>query len=236
MPAERLDKLIAASGLASRSEAKNLIRLGRVLVNGAPASSPEQKVEPESAEVLLDGVPVCCAKYRYFMLNKPAGVLSAVEDARQETVLSLLPRELQRIGLAPVGRLDKDTTGLLLLTNDGDMAHRIISPKHHVEKEYLACVECEPVSGAEEAFEKGLVLADGTKCLPARLERAGAGRVLVTVCEGKFHQVKRMLACCGAPVTALHRLRIGALRLPDTLPVGAWRELDANEMQKTIES
>ena len=168
-------------------------------------------------------------------MNKPAGVLSATEDARQETAVGLLPPELQRIGLSPAGRLDKDTTGLLLLTNDGELLHRIISPKKHVPKRYLAQVEHAPDAGAEAAFEAGMELGDGTKCLPARLERRGEREVLVTVCEGKYHQVKRMLALRGAPVVSLHRLSIGALRLPDGLPPGGWIELDAKEIQKALE-
>lgn len=235
MAAERLDKLISASGLASRSEAKLLIRQGRVLVDGFPASSAEQKIDPEQSVLTLDGEKICLKKYRYIMLHKPAGVLSATEDSRQKTVLDLLPPELRRIGLSPVGRLDKDTTGLLLLTNDGDMAHRIITPKKHVQKQYIAEVERQPDADAEMRFEGGIVLGDGTKCLPARLERMEDGRVCVTVCEGKFHQVKRMLACCGAPVVRLHRQSIGKLFLPETLLPGKWLEIDAKEMQKTLE-
>ena len=233
---ERLDKLISAAGLASRRETAELVRLGRVTVDGRPARTPDQKIDPETAELLLDGKRVCCAKYRYFLMNKPAGVLSATEDAAQETALDLLPPELRRIGLSPAGRLDRDTTGLLILTNDGELLHRIISPKKHVPKRYLAQVEQEPDGGAEAAFEAGLELGDGTKCLPARLERLDGGEVLVTVCEGKYHQVKRMLARRGAPVVRLHRLSVGALRLPEGLPPGGWMELDAKEIQKALES
>lgn len=167
MAMERLDKLISASGLASRRETKDLVRLGRITVDGRPAVSPDEKLDPQTVELRLDGLLVNCAKYRYFMMHKPAGVLTAVEDARQKTVLDLLPPELQRIGLVPAGRLDKDTTGLLLLTNDGDMVHRIITPKKHVEKLYLAELENEPDAQAEAAFEQGIVLGDGTACLPA---------------------------------------------------------------------
>ena len=235
MAAERLDKLISGAGLASRSEAKQLIRQGRITVDGRPALSPEQKVDTETSSVCLDGKVVCCETFRYFMMNKPAGVLSATEDEKQETVLDLLPKELQRIGLGPVGRLDKDTTGLLLLTNDGDMTHRIISPKKQVEKLYRAQVERMPRAGAEEAFASGITLGDGTKCLPARLERVEENTVLVTVCEGKFHQVKRMLAAQDAPVVFLHRMRIGKLSLPEDLKPGDWIELDAKEIQKALE-
>lgn len=232
---ERLDKLISAAGLASRREVRELVRQGRISVNGRPTAAPDEKLDPETAELTLDGVRVNCARYRYFLMNKPAGVLSATEDPRQKTVLDLLPPELRRIGLGPVGRLDKDTTGLLLLTNDGDMTHRIISPKNHVPKLYRARVSGPLGEADAAAFARGLVLADGTKCLPARLEILEDGLVLVTVYEGKYHQVKRMLASRGAPVLALHRLQIGALALPETLESGHWLELDAKEMQKVLQ-
>ena len=236
MALTRLDKLISSAGLASRRETAELVRLGRITVDGRPASAPDQKLDPDTAEIFLDGERVCCAKYRYFLMNKPAGVLSATEDERQETVLELLPEPLRRIGLSPAGRLDKDTTGLLILTNDGEMLHRIISPKKHVPKRYAAAVERMPQAGAEAVFASGMTLGDGTKCLPARLQRLGEGEVLVTVFEGKYHQVKRMLACVGAPVLRLHRLSVGALTLPEALPPGGWIELDAKEIQKTLES
>lgn len=235
MPTERIDKLIVAAGLASRSEAKSLIRLGRVLVDGIPVRDPAQKIDQEKQNLSLDGEAVCTAKYRYFLLHKPAGVLSATEDSRQQTVLDLLPPELRRIGLFPAGRLDKDTTGLLVLTNDGELAHRMLSPKKHVEKRYLAYVEHEPDPDAEIRFEQGVILGDGTKCLPAKLERLGDGLVRVIICEGKYHQVKRMLALCGAPVIRLHRESVGALTLPDDLEPGEWTELDAKTIQKALE-
>ena len=235
MAMERLDKLISASGQASRREAKELVRLGRVTIDGRPAKTVEEKIDGEVCLICIDNVPINCKKYRYFLLHKPAGVLTAVEDARQKTVLDLFPPDLQKLGLVPAGRLDKDTTGLLILTNDGDMVHRIISPKKHVEKLYLAEVENEPDPLAEAAFEQGIVLGDGTCCLPAKLERLGNRRVLVYVHEGKYHQVKRMLASRGAPVLHLHRLRIGSLNLPEDLPEGEWLELDAKEIQKVLE-
>ena len=236
MSLERLDKLISAAGLASRRETAAFVRQGRITVDGRPARSPDEKLDQETAVILLDGEKVCCAKHRYFLMNKPAGVLSATEDAAQETVLDLLPPALRRIGLSPAGRLDKDTSGLLILTNDGELLHRIISPKKHVPKRYLARVEHAPDAGAEAAFAAGLELGDGTKCLPARLERQSEREVVVTVYEGKYHQVKRMLARLGAPVAQLQRLSVGALRLPDDLPPGSWTELDAKEIQKALES
>ena len=178
----------------------------------------------------LDGERLVWAEHHYYMMNKPAGVLTATEDLRQKTVLDLLPEELRRMGLFPVGRLDRDTRGLLLLTDDGDFAHRVISPKFAVEKMYDASVEGTPDETDAAAFAAGLVLRDGTQCRPARLEILGPGRCLVTVTEGKYHQVKRMLAARGKPVTALKRLSIGALRLPEELPEGGIAALGEEDL------
>ena len=220
----RLDKLLTQSGLYSRSEARELIRSGRVSVDGETLRRPEVKAA-EDAAVFVDGEEVNCSLCRYFMLNKPAGVLSATDDRSQPTVLDLLPREIRALGLFPVGRLDKDTTGLLLLTNDGDFAHRVISPKHGVVKTYLA-VTASPVDAEDvRAFREGITLADGTRCLPAVLEPLDGCRCRVLVSEGKYHQVKRMLAACGKPCTALERTAVGALELDPELPRGGWREL-----------
>ena len=231
MPLTRLDKLLADSGVCSRSEAKALIRAGRVTANGAVPRLAEEKYASESAVICVDGEMISCAPQRYLMLYKPAGVLSATEDAKQETVLDLLSPQLRRQELAPVGRLDKDTTGLLLLTNDGDFAHRVISPKKHVQKIYRAAVDAILTQEDVATFERGLVLSDGTQCLPAKLEllRPSVGRV--TVYEGKYHQVKRMFAACGKHVTALHREQIGALVLDPVLQPGEYRELTEAELQ-----
>ena len=220
----RLDKLLTQSGLYSRSEARELIRSGRVSVDGETLRRPEVKAA-EGAAVFVDGEEVNCSLCRYFMLNKPAGVLCATDDRSQPTVLDLLPREIRALGLFPVGRLDKDTTGLLLLTNDGGFAHRVISPKHGVVKTYLA-VTASPVDAEDvRAFREGITLADGTHCLPAVLEPLDGCRCRVLVSEGKYHQVKRMLAACGKPCTALERTAVGALELDPELPRGGWREL-----------
>ena len=220
----RLDKLLTQSGLYSRSEARELIRSGRVSVDGETLRRPEVKAA-EDAAVFVDGEEVNCSLCRYFMLNKPAGVLSATDDRSQPTVLDLLPREIRALGLFPVGRLDKDTTGLLLLTNDGGFAHRVISPKHGVVKTYLA-VTASPVDAEDvRAFRERITLADGTRCLPAVLEPLDGCRCRVLVSEGKYHQVKRMLAACGKPCTALERTAVGALELDPELPRGGWREL-----------
>lgn len=227
---ERLDKLLAATGRWSRKEAKALIRAGRVQVDGRPPAGPEEKLD-ESRTVTVDGHPVSTARYAYIMLHKPAGVISSTEDPRERTVLSLLPKELRRIGLAPVGRLDKDTEGLLLLTNDGQLAHRLLSPARHVDKVYYAEVDGILDDGDREAFARGMLLADGTRCLPAELEPLeDHSRALVTIREGKYHQVKRMLAARGKPVTYLKRISMGSLTLDPTLPAGAWRPLEKDEI------
>lgn len=227
---ERLDKVLAATGRWSRREVKLLVKQGQVRVNGAAASSAEEKVDPETAAVTVGGQTVVLQKHTYIMLHKPAGVLSATEDSRQKTVLELLPPELRRRGLSPVGRLDKDTEGLLLLTDDGELAHRLLSPKYHVDKRYYAEVAGLLGPADADAFAKGMTLDDGLVCLPAGLELCGSGACIVTLQEGKFHQVKRMLAFRGAPVRYLKRLAMGPLALDPSLETGAFRELTAAEV------
>ncbi len=232
MAAERLDKLLTELGLASRKDGKALIRAGRVAIDGAVCRRPEQKADPAVQRVTLDGRALCAPGPRVFMMDKPLGVVTATEDREQKTVLDLLPPELRRLGLFPVGRLDKDTSGLLLLTNDGDFAHRVISPKSCVEKRYYATVEGEAGQEDAAAFAEGLLLRDGTKCLPARLEVLGPGECLVTVTEGKYHQVRRMLAAVGKPVKSLRRLSVGALELDESLGAGGLRELTEEDLCK----
>ena len=222
---ERLDKLISDSGLYSRSEARALVRAGRVSVDGGVVTAPERKF-PREAAVCVDGAAINCSKYRYFMLDKPAGYVCATEDRNLPTVLELLPEEYRGLGLFPVGRLDRDTTGLLLLTNDGNYAHQVISPKSKVEKCYFAETEAPVTFDDVSAFAEGIELSDGTLCLPAKLEPLDGGRCLVRVQEGKYHQVKRMLASRGKPVLSLRRLSIGALSLPLSSAPGDLSELD----------
>lgn len=230
MPKMRLDKLLSECGVASRKEIRQLIRSGRVSVDGAAAASPEMKLDPYKALVCLDGTKIEYAKYHYYMMNKPAGVLSATDDGRQKTVLDLVTPEMRKIGLFPVGRLDKDTTGLLILTNDGEFAHRVISPRSGIVKVYHARTEA-PVDEADiTAFKEGLTLGDGTKCLPAGLKLLPDGSCLVEVMEGKYHQVKRMLSSRGKPVTELKRLSIGGLKLDKALLPGDFRALEENEL------
>ena len=231
---ERLDKLLAATGRWSRREVKGLVKAGRVLVDGVPAAAPEQKLDPDRSRVLVDGEEAVFREFTYVMLNKPAGVLSATEDARQETVLDLLPPELRRRGLFPVGRLDKDSEGLLLLTNDGDLAHRLLSPKYHVDQVYYIRTDAPLTEEDRAAFAGGVLLADGTECLPAGLELLGDGReALVTLHEGKFHQIKRMIASRGAAVCRLKRLSMGTLVLDEGLRPGGFRLLTEEEVMKT---
>lgn len=226
MPKVRLDKYLADRGVASRKELREIVRSGRVAVNGVTVTEPERKLDPEAVTITLDGRELSASCLRYFMLDKPLGVVTATEDAREKTVLELFPPELRRLGIFPVGRLDKDTSGLLLLTNDGEFAHRVISPKSAVEKCYSAKVDGELDEEDVLAFREGLVLRDGTRCLPAVLEPLGSGLCLVRVTEGKYHQVRRMLASRGKPVLELRRLSIGALTLDETLGPGGWKELE----------
>lgn len=227
---ERLDKLLAGTGKWSRREVKALVRQGLVRVDGRLADSAEDKLDPAAAIVTVAGETISLCRFTYVMLHKPAGVLTATEDRKQPTVLDLLPPELRRIGLAPVGRLDKDTEGLLLLTNDGELAHRLLSPKYHVDKRYLARVDGELSAADTEAFARGMTLGDGLECLPAGLEVLPDRVCIVTLREGKFHQVKRMLAARGAPVLYLKRLSMGPLTLDDSLAAGAYRLLRAEEI------
>jgi len=209
----RLDKYLSDLKLASRKELKTIIKTGRVSVNGKTVTVSDCPVEEGKDEVALDGRPLSYSRFRYFAMDKPAGILTASEDRTQKTVMDLLPREVRAFGLFPVGRLDKDTTGLLLLTNDGDYAHRVISPRHAIDKRYCAETAGTPTDADIRAFAGGITLRDGLRCLPAVLEVTGENRCEVVVQEGKYHQVKRMLAAVGKPVVTLRRLSIGALEL-----------------------
>lgn len=232
MERQRLDKIIASTGRWSRREAKELARRGLVTVDGA-ARSVEEKFDPEAVEISVNGETLSYRRFTWIMLNKPGGVLSATEDGRGKTVLDLLPRELQRQALFPVGRLDKDTEGLLLLTNEGGLAHALLSPKRHVDKVYYARTEGRLTEEDCRAFAGGMSLSDGLQCLPAGLEILSAGEeseARVTLREGKFHQVKRMLAERGKPVVYLERIQMGNLTLDRELPRGAFRFLTEEEI------
>ncbi len=223
----RLDKLLAHLGAASRSQCRELLRMGRVRVNGEAARDGGMAV-PQGAEVTLDGVKLDTRLTRHVMLYKPAGVLTAREDSRQKTVMDLLPPVYTALGCMPVGRLDKDTTGLMLLTTDGELAHRLIAPARHVDKVYRARVEGALTKADVDAFAAGVPLRDFT-ALPAKMEIEAPDTALVTVREGKYHQVKRMFGAVGKPVSALHRLRFGPLSLDEKLFPGEYRELTEEE-------
>ena len=225
---ERLDKFLCDAGIGTRSQVKQILKTGRVRVNGVAVKDGSAKIEA-NASVCLDGEPIGKKGKTVVMLNKPAGYVTARTDETQKTVMELLPEEMRAWDLHPIGRLDKETEGLLLFTNDGDLLHRLISPKKGVRKVYYA--RHEGTAGAEdvEAFTQGLVLRDGTACLPATLCPLGEGESLITVCEGKYHQVRRMMAARGMHVTYLERREEGALTLGE-LPRGEVRELSPEEI------
>lgn len=227
---QRLDRILSEAGVASRKELRAIIRAGRVTADGAVVTDESRKFDEAAVHIAVDGRPVRLRGPVLIMLHKPAGYLTAADDPKAKTVMELVPDEYRRLGVMPVGRLDKDTEGLLLLTNDGDLAHRILSPRHGVWKRYYA--EHEGRTGPEDvrAFEQGLVLADGLHCLPARLTPLSDGRSIVCVQEGKYHQVRRMLASRGMPVTALRRIAEGGLEL-GALPMGMTRELTCGEIR-----
>ena len=226
---ERLDKFLCDSGAGTRSQVKVLLKAGRVTVDGKVEKDNSRKIDPAVQTVMLDGEILGGQRRVVVMLNKPAGFVTATEDKQDRTVMELLPAEMKHLDLKPVGRLDKATEGLLLFTNDGDLLHRLISPKKEVPKVYYA--RHEGTAGPEDvaAFAGGLVLRDGLHCLPAKLEPLGAGESLVTVCEGKYHQVRRMMASRNMTVLYLERRQEGKLTLGD-LPRGGVRELTAAEI------
>jgi 16S rRNA pseudouridine516 synthase len=231
---ERLDKFLCDSGAGTRSQVKGILKAGRVTVDGLVERDNSRKIDPARQTVCLDGEVLGGKRRLVVMLNKPAGFVTATEDKTERTVMELLPPEVRAQDVKPVGRLDKATEGLLLFTNDGDLLHRLISPKKEVPKIYYARYEGTATAEDVAAFAAGLTLGDGTVCLPATLEPMGAGESLVTVCEGKYHQVRRMMASRGMPVTYLERRQEGGLTLGD-LPRGQVRELTEQEL-RTLEA
>lgn len=229
MKEERLDKLLAAQGLGSRKEIKELVRRGGVTVNGTVAKAADLKISPE-AEVLVQGQPIALKKHLYLMLHKPVGVVSASKGDGCPTVVDLVPPELRRRGLFPAGRLDKDTTGFVLITDDGAFAHDILSPKRHIPKTYVATLDGVLTPAVAEAFAGGIPLKNEDRCLPAQLTILDDHTARVVLHEGMYHQIKRMFAACGLHVTALHRTAMGALPLDPNLPVGQCRELTPAEL------
>lgn len=237
---QRLDKILAHTGMGSRSEIKSLIKRGIVQVNGKTIHDSGQQVHPERDFITVEGVKVNYRAFVYIMLNKPQGVVSATEDLREPTVIDLLNTNLQHLNLFPVGRLDKDTEGLLLLTNDGKLAHNLLSPKKHVEKTYYVEVgECVGPSD-QAAFVKGIELDDGYVTMGAKLVILNGGNLAqqqnaqmeLTIMEGKFHQVKRMFQSLNKKVVFLKRISMGALQLDESLALGEYRYLTEEELQK----
>ena len=233
---ERLDKYVSDQILHSRRDSKKAIKDKRVLLNGAVCTEPGMMIDPEEDVVTMDGM--AARKYKkhvYYMLNKPAGVVSATTDKKERTVIDLVPPELFRKSLFPAGRLDKNTTGMLIITDDGEFSHRMLSPNKHVVKKYIAELDTEPDEEVPRRFEEGIILPDGCACKSGRAELLGDKRVAVYISEGKFHQVKRMFAAIGYRVEKLRRVQIGALELDPELSEGEVRELTDEELQKIFE-
>ncbi len=231
---ERLDKFLCDCGAGTRSQVKSILKNGRVTVDGKPERDGSRKIDPDIQSVCIDGERLSRRGRVVVMLNKPAGYVTATEDKNEKTVMELLPAEYGHLALKPVGRLDKATEGLLLFTNDGDLLHRLISPKKEVPKLYYAKHEGSATEDDVKAFAEGITLGDGTKCLPAILQPLGPGESLVTVYEGKYHQVRRMLASRQMSVTYLERLREGDICLGE-LPRGHIRELTEAEISTLAE-
>ncbi|WP_247929044.1 pseudouridine synthase [Streptococcus mitis] len=237
----RLDKFLVACAVGSRTEVKNLLKAGRVTVNGKKEKSAKLQINEETDEICFDGQKLDYEEFVYYMMNKPQGVISATEDTKHRTVLDLLDDLARSKEVFPVGRLDIDTHGLLLLTNDGQLAHALLSPKRHVDKTYLVQVEGIMTQEDVEKFAQGIPLKDFT-CQPAKLELVSVDTekeeslVRVTIAEGKFHQVKRMVAYCGKEVVDLQRLTMGTLVLDEDLKRGEWRRLSKEELEGLLES
>lgn len=224
---ERLDKVLVSQGIGSRKEVQKLIKSGEVRVNGEVCKKIDYKTDVNSDSLTVKGQALNYQKYVYIMMNKPAGVVSATEDNLDKTVIDILPAEMKRKGLFPAGRLDKDTEGLLVITDDGEFAHQILSPRKHIEKRYLARLDGKITPDTIKKFEEGIIFADGTKCQPAGLEISEDDEKtgIVTICEGKFHQVKKMFAVCGLKVEYLKRIAMGGLELDVKLPIGSCKLL-----------
>ena len=237
----RLDKFLVACAVGSRTEVKNFLKTGRVTVNGKKEKSAKLQINEDTDEICFDGEKLDYEEFVYYMMNKPQGVISATEDPKHKTVLDLLDDYARAKEVFPVGRLDIDTHGLLLLTNDGKLAHALLSPKRHVDKTYLAQVKGIMIDADVETFAQGIPLKDFT-CQPAKLELVSVDTekeeslVRVTIAEGKFHQVKRMVAYCGKEVVDLQRLTMGTLTLDEDLKRGEWRRLTKEELEGLLES
>lgn len=231
----RLDRFLTEMTGFSRTQAKEAAKRGRITVDGVPVKKTDVKIVPGVEKVAVDGREISYLAAEYFMLNKPAGVVSATEDDRYPTVIDLI-EERKRKDLFPVGRLDVDTEGLLLITNDGGLAHRLLSPRKHVDKVYFARFDGTLPEDAAERFAKGLTLEDGTETMPAKLEPLPEGEMRLTIREGKYHQVKRMMEAVGCQVTYLKRLSMGSLKLDENLKPGQYRPLTTQELEELRQS
>ncbi len=230
---QRLDRILSEAGVAGRKELRAMIRAGRVCVNGTAAKNEAEKFDETTAQITLDGREVVKRYTVLLMLHKPAGFVTSSDDPSGPTVMELIPENYRKLGVMPVGRLDKATEGLLLFTNDGVLLHRLISPRSGVWKTYYAEHEGEAKDADVDAFASGMTLGDGTKCLPARLRPQGVGKSLIEVQEGKYHQVRRMMACRGMPVTYLKRVAEGNITL-DGLKKGQCRELPLSMLDEAL--
>lgn len=229
----RLDKYLADMGVGTRTEVKKLIRQGQIAVNGTVVKLPEMKIDIENSKVTCKGQSVAYETFEYYMLNKPAGVISATSDSKDKTVLDLIDTK-KRKDLFPVGRLDKDTEGLLLITNDGDLAHRLLAPKKHVDKVYYARIDGIVTEEDKKAFTEGVSLGNGEMAKPAELEILVSdeiSEIRLTIQEGKFHQVKRMFESVDKKVIYLKRLSMGSLVLDESLKLGEYRKLTEEEIK-----
>ena len=232
MPIERLDKVISSICKVSRKDARGIIKKGRAVIDGRQVKDISAKVDTENSEIMVDGQKKTYKQFVYIMINKPKGILSASNDKTRETVVDLVKHDYDRHGLFPVGRLDKDTTGLLIITDDGEFGHKVISPKSFIEKEYIVTVDKPVNKEMTDILEQGVTLADGTECRPARvsvLSRDGM-KLSVVITEGKYHEIKRMMGVVNVGVNELHRKRIGALTLDTSLLPGSYRELSSLDL------
>ncbi len=227
----RLDKFFTETGTCSRSEANSHIKKGQVLVDGKVVKKPDYKIDETKAKVCLNGEPVIYKKFVYIMLNKPEGIVSATEDTKQKTVLDLIPEKYKKLGLFPCGRLDKDTVGLVILTNDGQSAHAWLAPKSHVAKTYyFECAE-ELNKKDEHKIEAGIVLKDGYQTKPCKIHMLEKTKGHIELTEGKYHEIKRMFGAVGNKITYLERIKFGNLELDKSLERGQWRELTEEEIK-----
>ncbi len=233
MPLQRIDKILASQNIASRSDTKTLVKKGLIIVNGLTVRKADEKYDPLNSEIIVNGTKVEYKEHLYIMVNKPKGVLSASRDKRNMTVTDLLPQHLKREGLFPAGRLDKDTEGFILITDDGDLAHKMLAPKSHVYKLYQVICDKELTSDDVKKFSDGITAGE-ISFLPAEMKITGKNSALVEICEGKFHQIKKMFQSIGAEVIYLKRLRIGEVFLDESLSKGECRELSNTEIQKLL--